>query len=486
MTVSRIILILLGLASAIMSGRAQSADPLSERQKAVLHGLARDRYTGRWIELNTNQLAVMHRRAEAYLVDLRKHHLVGGLVVSTRFADTNRSTVTRYEAAEDSAAWTALALSAHTFRYVITRDTNAFQDIRVSLSGLDRLLQVSGKPGYLARFSARADDPAYRPVYATWGSEDPNRPGMGKLAFTGGTAHGREIWLGGPSRDHYAAVNYGLMTVYQLVRDQTIRSQVSNTMTLILDRLEKDGWRIDDGQGNRVFVSPLLQTALLRSGATLNPNRFRKAFELQAADYLSLPPPPVLRYSDYAPTIFNAASLNALARLESNDLRRKLQFQERLSEMMRQAEAHLNPFLTGCYLEAFSEKIPNNSAILVTMQGVLYEFPDPPRWAHPVDQSSNPDLIQLEANGQRWARFTLQLPQRPPTPFQWAASPYLLKGGAGDLVAHPGVDYLTAFWMGRDSTIIPSEDYVAPVTERKRIYTPATNTPAQSATPQRR
>ncbi len=486
-TARRLAHILIGFALTFGAISSQAAEPLTPRQKTVLQGLARDRYTGRWAELNTNQLAVMHRRAEAYLRDLRRYHLVDGLVVSARFSDTNRSSVIRYEATEDSAAWTGFSLAAHTFRYVVTGDAGAFEDIRKSVAGIDRLLNVSGKPGYLTRFSAPADDPAYRSVYAEWGGADTNQPGMGRLAFTGGADHPRDIWLGGPSRDHYAAVNFGLMTVYQLVRDQTIRSQVSNSMTLLLDRLDRDGWRIDDGRGHRTFVTPLLQTALLRSGTTLNPGRFRRLYESKVAEYLKLPPPAVLQYGDYAPNVFNMASLNTLARLETGSDRLKLLFQERLSEMMRHSESHLNPFLTGCYLGGFFERMPISSASVVTMQGVLFEFPDPPRWATPVDQQTNAGLAILEANGRRWSKYTLQLPERPPAAFQWAVSPYLLSGGDGELIAHPGVDYLAAFWMGRDTTIIPSENYVAPTTDFRRPAAAKTNvTPAAPSPPRPR
>lgn len=463
----RLALALALILAASAAVRGDAPPGLTDRQRSVLAGVARDRYTGRWADLTTNQLADMHQRAEAYLTDLRRYHRINGLIVSARFADTNRSRVVQYEAVEDSASWTAFALAAHAFRYVITRDTNAFTDIRVSLNGLDRLLHVSGKPGYLARFAAETKDPAYVPAYARWGGADPTRAGFGKLAFNGSGTNGSLVWLGGPSRDHYAAVNFGLMTVYQLVRDQGIRSQISNSITLIMDRLERDDWRIDDGQGNRTFLSPLLRTALLRSAATINPVRFRKAFDGQAAEFLQLPPPPVLQYSDYAPNVFNMASLNVLSKLEINEPSRKLLFQERLTEMMRLSESHLNPFLSGCYVEGF-ERVPASTSLTVIFQGVLYEFPWPPRWATPVDLSGDREVVILEANGAKWSKLAVPLPARPPAPFQWAASPFLLQGGAGSLIAHPGIDYLLAFWIGRDALLIPSEDYVAPAPARKK------------------
>ncbi len=453
---------------------ARSAEPLTDRQRTVLKGLARDRYTGRWIDLTTNQLTVMRQRADAYLADLPKYHLPGGLVVSAQFADTNRSKVVQYEATEDSAAWTGLLLAAHTFRYIVSRDTNAFGDLRRSLDGIDRLLRVSGKPGYLARFSARADDPAYRPAYAEWGGADPARKGFGKLAFAGNSPLGQEVWLGGPDRNHYAAVNFGLMTVYQLIRDQTIRSQVSNSVMLMISRLEKDDWRIDDGYGHRTFVSPLLRAALLRGAATISPVRYYAEYEKQAEEYFRLPPPALLQYSDYSPNVFTVASLSLLSRLELNEPTRKLQFEERLTEIMRQAESHLNPFVVACYVESF-KKPTISSGVIVTLQGVMYEFPNPPRWAAPVDQTRDRDLTIVEANGEKWSKFAVQMPQRPPAPFQWADSPYRVRGGQGSLVAHPGVDYLTAFWMGREREVIPSEDYVPLAVERRPVAPRGTN-----------
>jgi len=458
------------LAGTLLSFSARAAEPLTDRQRTVLKGLSRDRYTGRWIDLTTNQLMAMRQRADAYLADLPKHHLPGGLVVSARFADTNRSAVVRYEAAEDSAAWTGLLLSAHTFRYIVSRETNAFGDIRRSLDGIDRLLRVSGKPGYLARFSARADDPAYRPVYAEWGGTDPARNGFGKLAFAGNSPFGKEVWLGGPDRNHYAAVNFGLLTVYQLIRDQAIRSQVSNSVMLMISRLQKDDWRIDDGYGNRTFVSPLLRAALLRGAATIDPAHHYPEYVKQAEQYLRLPPPALLQYSDYAPNVFTVASLSLLSRLELNEPNRKLQFEERLTEVMRQVESHLNPFLVACFVESF-RKPTISSGIIVTLQGVMYEFPDPPRWGKPVDQTLDRDLSVIEANGEKWSKFTVQMAQRPPAPFQWADSPYRLRGGHGALVTHPGVDFLTAYWMGREREVIPSEDYV-PLREERRTAAP--------------
>jgi hypothetical protein len=53
-------------------------------------------------------------------------------------------------------------------------------------------------------------------------------------------------------------------------------------------------------------------------------------------------------------------------------------------------------------------------------------------------------------------------------------------------VSHPGVDYLVGFWIGRDTSLIPSEDYVAVVPERRRTTVVSTNTPAVTNRPARK
>lgn len=452
-------LLVAGLLAGWSQVRAGAAEPLTERQRVILANLAKDRYGGRWTELTTNQLADLHQRADAYLRDLRRYHLPGGLVASVEFSDTNRTSVVAYHALEDSAAWTSFAIAAHAFRFSVTRDPRSFEDIRASLTGLELLLKVSGRPGYLARFAGPANDPAYARFYATWGGPDPTRAGFGKLAFPGTGTNAHLVWLGGPSREHLAALNFGLMAAYQLAqRDVEIRNRVAAAIQLVVERLREDHNRLDDGQGNLTFLTPLLETALFRSAATVNSTKFRVEFEAKAKEFLTGGfTVPLQRYANYTPNVFNFASLITLSRQEQSESSRRLLFQERLNQLMREAEPHLNPFFAGCYAGAF-ERLPNMAALTVTLQGMLYDFPAPPRWATPVDLTQATEIPIVEANHQRWSKLALPTGARPPAPFQWAASPFALKGGAGSLVAHPGVDFLLPFWMGRDATLISSED----------------------------
>ena len=100
----------LGAAWALMVTVLPALAGLSDLQLRTLDGISRDRFTTRWIELNTNELAAARLRAEAYLDNLRDHHLVGGQVVSVRYTDRTRNQVVQYENLADSAMLSGLLL----------------------------------------------------------------------------------------------------------------------------------------------------------------------------------------------------------------------------------------------------------------------------------------------------------------------------------------------------------------------------------------
>ena len=481
----RIVWLALVALVAVLPLRAE----LSERQLKALDGITRERFSARWTELGTNDLADLRKRADAYLDELRDHHLVGGQIVSVRYADTNRTAVDRYEALEDSAAWTGLALAMHAYRYAVTRDNRelvrdnpSLPAIRSLLDGVETLLHASGRPGYLPRFVGRSRDEAYAKFYATYGGADAARPGFGKLAFPGGTNAPGMVWLGGPSRDQYAALNFGFVTVWQLVRnDLRIRQRIATNVTLMLERIEADGGRLDDGQGNVTFITPALGAALLRSGATVRPDRFTAAYDRRVRDLLDQTPAGMVRYGDSRPGLFSAFNLLSLCRFETNQSRRLL-FQDRLSQLWRDTGPQLNPMVAACYVGAF-ERVPNDAYALATLQGMLSQFPDPPRWSTACDNSTNAGILTVEVGGVKWAKFAQPLDRRPVAPFQWAQSAYVLSGGESAPVSHPGLDYLLTFWMGRDAGVIPSEDALPLISTTPTVRrNTRTNTPASAAT----
>ncbi len=432
---------------------------LNERQTQVLEGMARDRYSMRWERLSTNELKALRTKVELYQAELRKHHLVDGLVVSLRYADTNRTTVTRYEATDDSAAWTGFYLAGLATRYIVERRPALLEEVRQVLTGLERLIGASGRPGYLPRFAAPEQDPAFKAVYSTYGEADPRRPGYGRLAFPGTNGL---VWLGGPSRENYAGVNLGLALTHRFVRESGIRQRVSNLVERLLTRLDADGWLLNDGQGNLEYLNPLLSVALLRTGASTSGRAWGGRYEQEAQQLTQLhradaPRPLAPAFDDLRPAVFAAAELMSLSLLETNKTRRLL-FLDQLTKLWHSAGPELNPWLAVAYVGAFDES-PNDSGAQATLQGVLAQYPPPPRWAWSRAQPTNLTDRLVEANGRLWSKNALPFPARPVSAFQWTqAGRTWISADQIEPVVHPGVDLIATYWLARNAGFIWPED----------------------------
>lgn len=431
---------------------AQTAPGLSEKQLAFLENAARGRFSGRWIEANSNALASLRIKAEGYQADIPKNHLVGGLVVSRRYTDTTRTQSVAYEALESSAALTGFYLTAMAYWFSVDLKPQALERIRDSLTGLENLATVSGRPGYLAAFAASGSDPLYRATYAGIGGADPDRIGFGRLAQPGSAG---QVWIGGASRETYAAVVLGLATVHKRIREPRIRQRASNLIDQIIVRLEKDQWRITDGKGSPEFVTPLLKAALLCTGASVNAERYTRKYEAAAKLALEYSTPVAPLYGDPRPSLFNLANLVTLTSLETNETR-SLGFQNRLTQVWRRNGSELNPWIAMAYVNAF-DRPPNDMLATATLQGILELYPPSPRWQRAATPIASNHPVVL-ANGSSWSRDARLLHLRSSDAFAWDASPRDLTAGIDAPIAHSGVDYLTLFWMARDSGIVPNED----------------------------
>ncbi len=462
------------------------AGELSVSQQRVLNGIARDKYSGRWTDLNTNQLAELRQKAEAYDERLRDRHLPGGMVASLRFASTNSDEVVSYEALDHSAAWTGLYIASCSYRYAVLRETRNLNDVRAALDGLTRAAHSTGRPGVLPRFAGRGADELFKRYYSRYGGEDPTRPGYGRLAYRGEGDNANLVWLGGPDRVDYSGVNLGLATAWYYIRDPKIRGQISNIVQLVVGRMEEDGWRLDDGKGNVTFVDPILAAAWLRTAATVDPRRFGSRYEQRVTDIIAVREDSgiwetgLCRYCDPQPGMFRLANILSLNRNETNQTRR-IVFQDMLTKTWQQSQMNVDPWLAVAYLGAF-DRIPVDSTARAIVQGTLYEYPSPPRWARAIDNSGDASLEVITVNGEQASKYALPFSRRPVAPFQWSQSPTLLKGGEDAPIVHPGIDLLLAYWMGRDLGVTPGEDSVAPLDLNSRYTGPRggrTNAPAR-------
>lgn len=470
-----------GLLVAWVGAGAQAAEALNPKQLQALEATVREKFSRSWPELDTNQLTTLRVRAEAHEKAIRERHSPGGLIVSLRYADTNTLSSPTYEAVEDSVTWTGFYLTALAYRFIVLRDGPVIPEIRRVLEGVERLTRVSGRDGYVPRFAGAANDPAFRPVYAAYGGPDPARPGFGRLAFAGTGPGAGQVWLAGPSTEAYAGLNLGLALTHKLIRDLRTRQAITNIVESMMTRLNTDGWRLDDGKGNVTFVDPLLRAALLRTAATLNGDRYGREYEARLKDVGQLDEPPMVRFGELRPTMLAVANYFAIGALETNQSRRLL-CQDRVTKVWRRALPQLNSWMAVAYANSF-DTTPRDSVARATLQGGLMQYPDPPRWAWcspgPTRMAGAGGAKTVQANGREWLAVPALVSDRIPTPFLWAESAHRMNAEQWDPVAHSGVDYLVAFWMARDASLVPSEDTPP---EETPLLRPGRPRPASSRT----
>lgn len=473
-TVCRLWLLAL-VALAPAAAHAQSSNLLSEKQVTFLQNAALGRYSGRWIEAGSNELQTLRLKAERHDAEIQKQHLVGGLIVSKRYSDTQRTNVVSYEAIESSAALTGLYLTAMSYWFSVDVKPKALDHIRTGLTGIENLMEASGRTGFLPGFAGPASDPAYKRAYSTLGGADPARPGFGKLAYAG---KGDQVWIGGTTRETYSTVVLGLATVYKRIRDPKIRTRASNLIEQIIVRLEADQWRIEDGHGHQEFIPPMQKAAILRAGASINPNRHSRSYEAAAQLALQYPTPLPPRFGESRGPVLAIADLVTLTSLETNETR-ALGFQNRLTQVWRKSGNDLNPWLAAAYVNAFDHP-PNDMLANATLQGVLLVYPEPPRWQRAAIPASTNE-ITVEANGRQWYRDARLPHLRPSRPFSWDSPARETDPGVSENVVHTGVDYLTAFWMARDAGILQHEDSIAE--KKPKVRAKLTNSPARPVLP---
>ena len=91
------------------------------------------------------------RRHEGWM---RRFHLPNGYVAEAFYADSNHDKVVTYGGYSDAAIWTGTYLAAEALRYQVTRSSDALANVKRLVAKIDELFELTGHPGYMARFWA--------------------------------------------------------------------------------------------------------------------------------------------------------------------------------------------------------------------------------------------------------------------------------------------------------------------------------------------
>ncbi|NIA15936.1 MAG: hypothetical protein GWP08_17880 [Nitrospiraceae bacterium] len=436
-------------ASAASDGAA-----LAPEQEQALNALAREQAFS-WPEITPGQAQALHAKAQAYWDLYERYHLPHGLNADIWWHDYDRTSVYRLEGVGDSAAWTGHYLAALALRYHLEPDGKLLERINAVLDKYDLLSVISGREGYLARYAGPASDAGYRGYYEVYGrGEDPERPGLGKKAYKGVPPYEDLVWLGHSSRDTYDGVNFGLATTLAYVDDAAVRTRIGRLVERVADRLIADGWNIVDGKGNVTRGNPWFNMAWMRTMLTVNPKKYaklesgytelcRKLHERKKLVY-------DIRFREYFANNLRFIRLFSTCALET-DAERKRLLREVASRMQAQSAAHLNAHFAAICTLITGDK--DNRDARAAVQGLLIDFPQPPKFGHAVDLRGREDFEFVSDEYTQYA----QLPRdRVPTDFMWQRSP-CVSHGCWDLPYElPGMDVFLPYWMGRVAGIIPA------------------------------
>ena len=427
---------------------------LSAGQEDALRALARAGEFS-WPEITPAQLEALHAKAQAYLDIYERYHLPHGLNADVWWHDYDRAAIYRIEGVGDSAAWTGHYLAALALRYHLEPDAKLLERINAVLDKYDMLSVVSGREGYLARYAGPASHAGYRAYYEVYGrGEDPERPGLGKKAYKGVSPYEDLVWLGHSSRDAYDGVNFGLATTLAYVDDAAVRARIARLVERVADRLIADDWRIVDGKGNVTSGNPWFTMSWMRTVLTVNPKKYanfeseysghcRKLHERRRLVY-------DIRFKEYFANNLRFIRLFSTWVLEKDPGRRRL-LREVAGRMQADSATHLNAHFASVCALITGDK--DNRAVRAAIQGLLIDFPEPPKFGHAVDLRDREDFDFVSGDCTRYA----QLPRdRVPTDFMWQRSPCVTHGCWDLSYELPGIDAFLPYWMGRVAGIIPA------------------------------
>jgi hypothetical protein len=386
----------------------------------------------------------LRAKAEGYQARIAELHRMPDGVIRYRVAEGQARD--DYGDLPDGPFFAGLYLASQALR-LHAGDEAARAEVHATLDGLALLLDVTGEPGLLARWVARAEPAHTRSVW----TPSPTRPGY--------------RYRGDVSKDQLAGYACGLGVAFALLPDPEIRARVRALAVPVAEHLRRNGMRIVDVDGEPtthgdlrarvglvfpVGVNALIALAVAKAAeASSGDGAASRALDeegyLRAARAAHWRPP---AYAKRVNDNMAYASLLALLLLEADPPR---------AAALREAEARLwngvrgerNAFFAGVHALASGDAAARDEA-----RAGLAEFPER-KQELPVDLTR--PGFDFE---RRWLKNSKGLPRaKAPVPLYlrpagsnlWVSDPYALVGSLKDVgqTEYSGVDYLLAYWLAR-------------------------------------
>ena len=394
----------------------------------------------------------LHAKATAYqarLVGL--HQMPDGVIRYRVHASQPRDD---YGDLPDGPFFAGLYLASQALRLAATGDADARREVERTLSGMELLLAVTGRPGLLARWVARAPSPRG----GEWLPSE-TRPGY--------------WWRADVSKDQLAGYACGLGVALAVLEEPELRTRIAGLAGPVAQHLEAHALRLVDPDGERTTHGDLRPRL---AGFPVGVNALialavAKAADAAGADstlYASLLADGAL---DAAGTSHWRAPGNTkrvnenmayvsvlpLLRLET-DPARATELREVERRLWTKVAGEHNAFFALVHAAASGDAAARAEGV-----AALREFPERKR-DFPVDLTRPGFAFERSlwkgSKGEPRAEAPLPLYLRPSGSNLWVSDPRLMAGSLADRgeTEYAGIDYLLAYWLARERGFVRADE----------------------------
>lgn len=427
------------------------------------------------------------------IADMTPHKTVLNGIYSSPWE--NQGTVVGWSGYGDSAIWTGTALIAESFRYKKTGSTEALNNAKKILEGIDMLFkigQADEEPGLLARSVEPASTPHGQELLAAYPPSTSTHIHYGVINGVAYVGEGRDFI----SRDQYIGVMTGMIFAYKMIDDPWVKATCKQWLSTAINLMLQNNWMVFT-PNNNVSTSWLFQfpqqLAYVHAAKLVDPTNtyFQQKFAETAplCELVWIPLwletfDPVKSY--YKFNLEHTAML-ALMKQETN-INRWLREYYGLRVLRKGVRHHMNAWfnlvemnicpwtVNGLKAETIEE---TKRCGLRPRRNIL---PDPDYilavekilWTNPFPAISGfTGSITGDNDGPpapEWiSKFPLPPDKRTPTDFLWQRNPWGVGGSYdasgnwywetalpanGSVEESPGVDYLIAYWLSRYINIL--------------------------------
>ncbi len=417
-------------------------------------------------------------KAQAYTDFLIKWHSTGlGGVSDIVFTDPSRTEIARTSGSGDSTDWTATYLVTQSIRYLITKEPQAREEVLRIANYLHIVKDITGDPGYLARYVAPDSPP--------WNVEYPGADNK----YAGKGIYEGYFWLGHNVRDKYITWFWGLAWAYDALDDENMRATIRQDFRDVILTLEKNKWKIIDPFGDIYSAADILPdirlSIILQAAHVIDEPYF---WDLLDKEYNKVSSTMVFtsiayfnRYMEYYAFINNYSFAEPMFRLWPDRIRFGYLFGIWKLNVRNNSSGTHNAFFDSVYygicLRDGACNVKELNALADDVFHGLTVMNEAPNYRRkvtcrddlPLDSFSVWASSVIEKNGWFEDLTGYRLEIEPQTaiahevddrcwePMLWERSPYHLKCSAEEDQTYtgPGVDYLIGYWLGVYYGLLP-------------------------------